>query len=74
MLNFPDPVYGGQLQDLAVPGLAGEGRMAIAYDEMPVTLGDGTKVSLRKPSYSVEKLGLRAARSGRRCRRASRRR
>ena len=26
-LNFPDPVYGAQLQDLAVPGLAGEGRM-----------------------------------------------
>ena len=26
VLNFPDPVYGGQLQDLAVPGLAGEGQ------------------------------------------------
>jgi len=53
-LNFPDPVYGGQLQDLAVPGLAGEGRMGIAYQDVPVTLGDGTKLSLRKPSYSVE--------------------
>ena len=53
VLNFPDPVYGGQLQDLAVPGLAGEGRMAVAYDDVPVTLGDGTIVSLRKPSYSV---------------------
>lgn len=56
VLNFPDPVYGGQLQDLAVPGLAGEGRMKITYQEVPVTLGDGTKVSLRKPSYSVENL------------------
>jgi CxxC motif-containing protein (DUF1111 family) len=56
-LNFPDPVYGGQLQDLAVPGLAGEGRMAISYEEIPVTLGDGTKASLRMPSYSVEKPG-----------------
>jgi CxxC motif-containing protein (DUF1111 family) len=55
VLNFPDPVYGGQLQDLAVPGLAGEGRMGIAYEEIPVTLGDGTKLSLRKPSYAVEK-------------------
>ena len=55
MLNFPDPVYGGQLQDLAVPGLAGEGRMGIAYREIPVELGDGTKLSLRMPSYSVEK-------------------
>jgi CxxC motif-containing protein (DUF1111 family) len=53
-LNFPDPVYGGQLQDLAVPGLAGEGRMGIAYEDAPVTLGDGTKLSLRRPSYSVE--------------------
>jgi CxxC motif-containing protein (DUF1111 family) len=56
-LNFPDPVYGGQLQDLAVPGIAGEGRMAISYAEVPVTLGDGTVMSLRKPSYSVEALG-----------------
>jgi CxxC motif-containing protein (DUF1111 family) len=55
VLNFPDPVYGGQLQDLAVPGLAGEGRMGIAYEEIPVTLGDSTKISLRKPAYSVEK-------------------
>jgi len=54
VLNFPDPVYGGQLQDLAVPGLAGEGRMGIAYEEIPVTLGDGTRLSLRKPVYSVE--------------------
>ncbi len=53
LLNLPDPVYGSQLQDLAVPGLAGEGRMTITYEEMPVTLADGTKVSLRKPTYSV---------------------
>ncbi len=52
VLNFPDPVYGGQLQDLAVPGMPGEGRMVITYEEVPVTLGDGTVVSLRKPSYA----------------------
>lgn len=57
VLNFPDPTYGTQLQDLAVPGLAGEGRMRITYVEQPVTLGDGTKVSLRKPSYAVDGLG-----------------
>ncbi|WP_137129730.1 di-heme oxidoredictase family protein [Rhizobium sp. FY34] len=55
-LNFPDPAYGEQLQDLAVPGLAAEGEMQIAYDEQPVTLGDGTVVSLRKPKYSVSDL------------------
>ncbi|EBU8131824.1 thiol oxidoreductase, partial [Salmonella enterica subsp. enterica serovar Java] len=55
-LNFPDPVYGTQLQDLAVPGLTGEGRMAITYSETPVTLGDGLIVSLRKPEYAVTNL------------------
>jgi CxxC motif-containing protein (DUF1111 family) len=58
VLNFPDPVYGGQLQDLAVPGLAGEGRMAIIYEEIPMKLGDGTKASLRKPSYSADNPSL----------------
>ncbi|MGI6854274.1 di-heme oxidoredictase family protein [Mesorhizobium sp. 1B3] len=53
-LNFPDPVYGTQLQDLAVPGLAGEGRMTITYEEIPVEFGDGTAVSLRKPTYTVD--------------------
>jgi CxxC motif-containing protein (DUF1111 family) len=56
VLNFPDPVYGGQLQDLAVPGMPGEGRMVVTYEELPVTLGDGTVVSLRKPSYAVDGL------------------
>jgi CxxC motif-containing protein (DUF1111 family) len=57
VLNFPDPVYGTQLQDLAVPGLKGEGRMRVDYTQEKVTLGDGTVVSLRKPSYSVDNLG-----------------
>ncbi len=54
--NFPDPVYGGQLQDLAVPGLKAEGHMAITYENEPVTLGDGTVVNLRRPVYSAEDL------------------
>ncbi|MGT2465589.1 di-heme oxidoredictase family protein [Mesorhizobium atlanticum] len=33
VLNFPDPVYGAQLQDLAVPGLKGEGRVRVDYQE-----------------------------------------
>ncbi len=57
VLNFPDPVYGAQLQDLAVPGLAGEGKMATSYTEIPVTLADGSNASLRKPAYSVENPG-----------------
>ncbi|MEI1247299.1 di-heme oxidoreductase family protein [Rhizobium aouanii] len=57
VVNFPDPVYGHQLQDLAVPGLAAEGKMAISYREERVTLGDGEIVSLRRPSYAVTNLG-----------------
>jgi len=53
LLNFPDPVYGTQLQELAVPGLRGEGRMHVDYQERKVTLADGTVISLRKPTYSV---------------------
>ena len=55
-VNFPDPTYGGQLQDLAVPGLAAEGRMVIDYTEETVTLAGGETVSLRKPRYSVTDL------------------
>lgn len=51
-----DPVYGTQLQDFAVPGLKAEGRMVIDYKDMPVTLGDGTVVTLRQPTYSVADL------------------
>ncbi|MDA1070944.1 MAG: c-type cytochrome [Proteobacteria bacterium] len=54
--TVPDPVYGGQLQDFAVPGLSGEGRMAIAYEDIPVVLADGQEVSLRAPTYTITDL------------------
>ncbi len=53
LATSPDPTYGHQLQDFAVSGLAPEGRMEISYEEIPVTLADGTTVSLRKPSYAL---------------------
>ena len=55
--NFPDPVYGRQLQDVAVPGLKAEGRVRVTYEEVSVTLGDGETVTLRKPSWHVDDLG-----------------
>jgi CxxC motif-containing protein (DUF1111 family) len=55
-VNFPDPTYGVQLQDLAVPGLAGEGRVAVSYTEQTVTLAGGEVASLRKPTYSASDL------------------
>ncbi len=53
-LNFPDPVYGSQLQDRAIPGLAAEGAVAVTYGERREVLADGTTVSLRVPRYAIE--------------------
>lgn len=52
LATLPDPTYGGQLQDLAAPGHAAEGQMDITWTETPVTLADGTIVTLRAPTYS----------------------
>lgn len=50
---IPEPTYGTQLQDVAVPGLDAEGTMHITYEEQAVTLSDGEVVSLRAPTYTV---------------------
>lgn len=55
-MNVPDPVYGGQLQDFAVPGLKAEGHMKIDYTDKPVELAGGETVTLRAPTYSVTDL------------------
>lgn len=48
-----EPTYGGQLQNFAIQGHQPEGQMTIRYEEHPLTLGDGTVVTLRRPTYSV---------------------
>lgn len=53
MSNAPEPVYGNQLQDKSVAGIAAEGRMRIRYEDVPVELGDGSVVSLRRPQYTI---------------------
>jgi len=53
---IPEPTYGGQLQDLAIQGHAGEGRMDIAYTPFDLTLNDGTVVTLRRPAYTISTL------------------
>jgi CxxC motif-containing protein (DUF1111 family) len=53
---IPEPTYGTQLQDFGVPGLKAEGRMVVTYTDLPVTLGDGTIVTLRQPDYAVADL------------------
>ena len=51
--NLPEPTYGTQLQAFGVPGHAAEVRLEVDYDERPVTLADGTVVTLRSPRYRV---------------------
>lgn len=52
-----EPTYGTQLQPFAIQGHQPEGRLQVTYDEVPVELGDGTVVQLRRPSYRVTDLG-----------------
>ncbi|NBF08884.1 di-heme oxidoredictase family protein [Pseudomonas sp. Fl4BN1] len=54
---LPEPVYGGQLQDMAIPGVAPEGRVRVSYDPVPVRFKDGTLVELRKPKLQITDLG-----------------
>ena len=54
----PEPTYGVQLQDFAVPGIRAEGRMRITYEEFPVELHGSETASLRRPTYSVVDLAF----------------
>lgn len=53
----PDPVYGGQLQDLSVAGIPAEGRMVITYAEEAVPLSGGEVAHLRRPGYRIDNPG-----------------
>ena len=50
---IPEPTYGTQLQDVAVPGLAAEGKIRITRTEREVVFEDGTKVVLEEPRYAI---------------------
>ncbi|USW97164.1 c-type cytochrome [Pseudomonas proteolytica] len=56
----PEPVYGGQLQDMAVPGVVPEGKVRVDYSPVNVTFKDGTVVELRKPRLQITQLGYGA--------------
>lgn len=53
----PEPVYGGQFQDMAVPGVAPEGKVRVDYTPVPVRFKDGTEIELRKPVLQITQLG-----------------
>ncbi|MDX1457253.1 MAG: di-heme oxidoredictase family protein [Marinobacter sp.] len=50
----PAPVYGGQLQTAAIPGMKPEAHLRVSWHTVNQTLADGTEVSLRAPSYHIE--------------------
>ena len=53
----PHPVYGGQLNEEGIPGVPGEGRAFIQWQEVKkLTLPGGEKVSLRRPKTEFREL------------------
>ncbi|MCK5905567.1 MAG: c-type cytochrome, partial [Gammaproteobacteria bacterium] len=54
---IPEPTYGGQLQNAAITGQQGEGRIHVEYKDVKVSFADGETVTLRKPTYSIKDLG-----------------
>lgn len=54
---IPEPTYGAQLQDMANPGIAPEGKVRLNYSSVPVRFADGTEVQLRKPQLAISQLG-----------------
>ena len=49
----PDPAYGLQLSERALPGVKPEGHVRVTYREEKGTYGDGSSFSLRRPTYEV---------------------
>ena len=55
--NLADPIYGGQLQDRAIPGVKAEGRIQVTYSNQTVKFKDGFEVTLRKPNWTITQPG-----------------
>ncbi len=52
----PEPNYGGQFQDAAIPGVEPEGRVRVSYEPVTLTFADGHQVTLRKPRLAFSDL------------------
>jgi len=52
----PHPAYGGQLNEEGAPGVPGEGRAVIHWQESTVVFRDGARASLRKPKLEFTDL------------------
>jgi len=56
--TLPHPVYGEQLQDLAIQGQQAEYRLAVTWEESSVALEGGETASLRRPTWRAEDLAF----------------
>ncbi len=54
---IPEPSYGDQLQNFALPGVRSEGQIQVRYTLHVVDFPDGQQVTLRKPQVTMKKLG-----------------
>lgn len=53
---IPEPVYGGQIQDMAVPGVVSEARVRLRWQSHSLTLSDGATIELRAPRLQLDAL------------------
>lgn len=53
----PHPAYGEQFNEEGIPGVPGEGRVALRWVEVRRRLPDGEKVVLRRPQLAFSELG-----------------
>lgn len=53
----PEPTYGGQLQDMSIPGVTPEGKVRLDYSTHIERFADGFEVELRKPQLAITDLG-----------------
>jgi CxxC motif-containing protein (DUF1111 family) len=53
----PHPVYGDQLNTVAVQGVKSEGRVRLRWEPVRGRFADGTRYTLQKPIYQIDQLG-----------------
>ena len=53
----PEPVYGDQFNNAAVPGVKPEGQVTIRYKPIHGRFADGTPYTLQQPIYGFSRLG-----------------
>jgi CxxC motif-containing protein (DUF1111 family) len=53
----PHPIYGDQIQGMAIPGVPAEADVLVTYEPVGGAFPDGTRWSLRRPRYRLERLG-----------------